>query len=120
MAPKNKDAKQIEIVLSKDLDLTPENDKQEPGLILNNAQIKIRGKDAVKRPTIKLSYDARSLTNPVAWSALTIDSDDAIIQDVNITIDARSTNTEMHGITFKEENSSAKTLRIHSGAGGSK
>ena len=98
---KNKDAKQIEIVLSKDLDLTPENDKQEPGLILNHAQIKIRGKDSVKRPTIKLSYDARSLTNPVAWSALTIDSDDAIIQDVNITIDARSTDTEMHGITFK-------------------
>ncbi len=98
---KNKDARQIEIVLSKDLDLTPENDKQEPGLIINHAQVKIRGKDSVKRPTLKLGYDARSVTTPVAWSALTIDSDDAIIQDVNITIDARSTDTEMHGITFR-------------------
>ena len=98
---KNKDARQIEIVLAKDLDLTPENDKQEPGLIINHAQVKIRGKDSVKRPTLKLGYDARSVTNPVAWSALTIDSDDAIIQDINITIDARSTDTEMHGITFR-------------------
>lgn len=98
---KNKDARQIEIILSKDLDLTPENDKQEPGLIINNAQIKIRGKDSVKRPTIKLGYDARSVTTPVAWSAFTIDSDDATIQDVNIAIDARSTDTEMHGITYR-------------------
>ncbi len=98
---KNKDARQIEIILSKDIDLTPENDKQEPGLVINNAQVKIRGKDSVKRPTIKLGYDARSVSNPVAWSAFTIDSDDAIIQDVNITIDARSTDTEMHGITYR-------------------
>jgi len=98
---KNKDARQIEIVLAKDLDLTPENDKQEPGLVINHAQVKIRGKDSVKRPTLKLGYDARSVTTPVAWSALTIDSDDAIIQDVNITIDARSTDTEMHGVTFR-------------------
>jgi len=98
---KNKDARQIEIILCKDLDLTPENDKQEPGLIINNSQVKIRGKDSVKRPTIKLGYDARSVTTPVAWSAFTIDSDDATIQDVNIAIDARSTDTEMHGITYR-------------------
>ena len=98
---RNKDARQIEIILSKDLDLTPENDKQEPGLIINNAQIKIRGKDSVKRPTIRLNYDARSSTNPIAWSAFAIDSDDATIQDVNIAIDARSTDTEMHGITYR-------------------
>lgn len=98
---KNKDARQVEIILSKDLDLTPENDKQEPGLIINNPQVKIRGKDSTKRPNLKLGYDARSATNPVSWSALIIDSDDATLQDINITIDARSTDTQMHGITFK-------------------
>ncbi len=100
-----KDSKQIEIILAKDLDLTPENEKQDPGLIITNPIVKIRSKDTTKRHLIKLGYDARAISKPVAWSAITLLSDDAIIQDINIMIDARSTDTEMHGITYKGKKS---------------
>lgn len=96
---RNRQAQELEITLSKDLDLSRTGLNQANSIDIYSKQVTIRGKDPNHRPTIKLRYDSRVLNGP--WVALHIESEIATIQDVNFLVDGSLAESELHALTFR-------------------
>lgn len=96
---KNRQAQELEIILTKDLDLSQTESNQENSIQIFSRQVTLRGKDSSHRPTIRLRYDGRALSSP--WAAVCIESDNATIQDLNFLIDGSFSDSEIHGLFLR-------------------
>lgn len=96
---KNKNAAEIEIVLSKDLDLSPGEGRNDPGLLIAGKKVTLRGKDPSRPPVLKLNYDGRAAVN--SWALLAFEADEVTVQDLKLVMDARLSDTRMQGLLIK-------------------
>jgi serine/threonine protein kinase len=95
---KNREAKEIDIVLADDLDSRGRDDR-EPDLVISNPTVTIRAADPRKRPTVRYDYHDRPST--AMQAALTIESKICTVEGLRFVLDQRNAESPMASLFFR-------------------
>lgn len=94
-------ASEIELVLSGDLDLSPQGDQPPTGINLQAKRVVIRAADPNRPARVIFRYQGRTQTGSSAFSSLSIDAETIEISDVQFLMDARMGNATIDSLRIR-------------------